>query len=167
MNTTASYRVPICRNAMEFLVIQEMKQQLQNVPVRAASYINQNDVMTYAMNRLPALYASTEQGWQYQILRGKKELSKQITLVVRQALTRVQCTPSRTEIPLKPQSDLESQVALQKLKELLRNEQLSWSNLVPVVEQTLVKALKGEITWKSKERTACFNYGWDDDVYSR
>lgn len=167
MNTPASYRVSICRNAMESLVIQEIKQQLQNIPVRAASYINQYDVLTYAMNRLPALYASTEKGWHYQILRGKKEFGQQITLVVRQALTRVQCTPSRTIIPIQPQSDVESQVALQKLKKLLRNEQLCWSNLVSVVEQSLLKALEGESTWKRKERTPCLNYGWDDDVYSR
>lgn len=128
MNTIAPDRVQVCRNVMETLVSEEIDAQLLLLPARVGKSINKIDVMTYALNRLPALYASSQKGWQYQISRAQNHYGQQILLAVRQAIIAVQRDPLRRATPLKPQGDVKSQaaeVALNKLKELLQNEQLS------------------------------------------
>lgn len=167
MIITETNRAQICRNVIEELVNQEIEQQLRSFQPKLAKYINKVDVMTYAMNRLPAMYASSEKGWQHQMLRAKKEFGNQVTIVVRQALAAVQRDPLRVQIPLKPQEEVESTAALQKLKELLQDEQLSWSNLVSIIEQTLVETSQGKITWKSKSNIRRLVYKWEDHRYQK
>lgn len=168
MNAIATDRVQVCYNVMETLVSQEIEEQLLLLPHRVAQSINKIDVMTYALNRLPALYASSKKGWQYQISRGQKDYGQQIVLAVRQAIVAVQRDPLRNVIPLKPHTDLQSQaaqIALNKLKQLLQNEQLSWSNMVVVVEQSLIKASRGEMKCKSPRFLARSIDMWDKHGY--
>ncbi len=165
-----STQVQVSRNVMETLVSEEIEAQLLLLPPRVAHSINRIDVMTYAMNRLPALYASSQKGWQYQISRAEKQYGQQILLAVRQAIIAVQRDPLRRVIPLKPQSDVQSQaaqIALDKLKELLQNEQLSWSNLVVVIEQSLLKASCGEMNSKSPRFLARSIDMWEKHGYLR
>ena len=150
MDIREANRAQTCCNVMEALVTQEIQQQMLTFQPQLVKHINKVEVMTYALNRLPALYASSEKGLQHQTARAKNEFGKQITLVVRQALAGVMRDPFRVAAPLKPQEKVEAQAALEKLKGLLHNEQLTWSNLVSVVEQTLLKTEQGEMTWKSK-----------------
>lgn len=165
MNTTKPNGAQVSRNVMEALVNQEIEQQLMYWSPQLAKYINKVEVMTYAMNRLPALYASSQKGWQHQMSRAKKEFGKQITAVVRQAFAAVQRDPLRTTVPLKPQEEVESLAALQKLKDLLQDEQLTWSHLVSAIEQSLVETVQGQNTWKSRLHTARSGYHWDDERY--
>lgn len=158
MNVTQDNRAQFCCNVMETLVNQEIKQQFLEFSPRLTQYINKIEVMTYAMNRLPALYASSEKGWQHQMSRGKNEFALQITIAVRQGLAAVLRDPLRVAIALKPQEVLESETALQELKELLQDEKLAWKNLVLVIEQTLHKTARGEITWKPRRRTPVLHY---------
>ena len=167
MNVKDVNRTQVCRNVTEALVNQEIEQQLPHFPPQLVKYINKVEVMTYAMNRLPALYASSQKGWNHQKSRAQKELGNQVTVVVRQALAAVQRDPLRVEIPLKPQQEVESQAALEQLKVLLQDEQLTWSNLASVVEQTLIKTSQGEITWKSKRQMRSLVYKWEDNRYHK
>lgn len=165
MIITEANHTEFCCNVMEALVNQEIEKQLPKLQPKLARYINKIEVMTYAMNRLPALYASSQKGWNHQMLRAKKEFGNQVTVVVRQALAAVQRDPLRVEIPLKPKQEVESQAALDQLKILLQDEQLTWSNLASVVEQTLIKTSQGEITWKSKRHMRSLVYKWEDTCY--
>ncbi|MFB2976248.1 late competence development ComFB family protein [Microseira sp. BLCC-F43] len=170
MNAIEPTQVQVCRNVMETLVSKEIDAQLLLLPPRVAQSINKIDVMTYAMNRLPALYASSQKGWQYQISRAQKQYGQQILLAVRQAIIAVQRDPLRRVIPLQSHGDVQSQaaqVALDKLKELLQNEQLSWSNLVVVVEQSLIKASRGEMNSKSPRFLARSIDMWERHGYLR
>ncbi|GET42092.1 late competence development ComFB family protein [Microseira wollei] len=170
MNAIEPTQVQVCRNVMETLVSQEIDAQLLLLPARVAQSVNKIDVMTYAMNRLPALYASSQKGWQYQMSRAQKQYGQQILLAVRQAIIAVQRDPLRRVIPLQSHGDVQSQaaqVALDKLKELLQNEQLSWSNLVVIVEQSLIKASRGEMNSKSPRFLARSIDMWDRHGYLR
>ena len=164
MNATKASRPQICLNVMESLVTEEIEQQLQHFPTQLTWYINKVDVMTYAMNRLPALYASSESGWRHQMSYGKKKLGEQIAVAVRQAFLAVQRNLLRVAIPLEPPEYIEAQAALQKLKDLLQEEQLSWSNLALIVEESLAKASEGSPPGKPKKHLSFSDdYGWDDD----
>lgn len=170
MNTIEPTQVQVCRNVMETLVSQEIEAQLLLLPHRVAQSINKIDAMTYAINRLPALYASSQKGWEYQMSRAQNNYGHQILLAVRQAIIAVQRDPLRSVIPLKPQVDVQSQaaqVALEKLKKLLQNEQLSWSNLIVVIEQSLIKASRGELKSKSPSLLARSIDMWERHGYLR
>lgn len=87
-------------NVMELLVAEEVEQQLRQLPARVLKYIKPIEVETYALNRLPSLYAVSEKGWQFQHHKARYELRKDISYAVRQAIAAVQVDPLRASRPL-------------------------------------------------------------------
>lgn len=100
-------RMLIYRNAIEPLVAEEVEQQLRLLPSQLVEYINPAQVMAYALNRLPALYATSEEGWLRQQRRAKTQLKTQIVVAVRQGLAAVQKDPLKASTPLKLRGNLE------------------------------------------------------------
>jgi hypothetical protein len=150
----------IYRNAMEALVVEEVERQMCRITARQAEYINQAEVIAYALNRLPSLYATSEKGWNQQRLRGKNELDKQITMAVRQGLVAVQRDPLRLATPLQFPEEMEPQQVLQDLREILGTDALSWKNLVQVVKRALANAANDAANLPKVEY-----YDWRDQRY--
>ena len=153
------------RNVMEALVLEEVEKQYQGLPPKVAAYVNRAEVIAFALNRLPPLYATSEKGWEQQRTKAYKDMHNQIVTAVRQAIAAVQRDPLRATTPLKVQEEQESQMALQGLRELLRREELSWRNLVEVVESALVRTARGEITWRKRNSAAAQRSEWQDTRY--
>ena len=82
-------------NVMEMLVSEEVSRQLASLPDRISKYVKRLEVETFALNRLPALYASSEKGLQHQYDRALHEYKPQIVSAVRQAFAAVQVDPIR------------------------------------------------------------------------
>lgn len=125
------------RNAMEPLAAEEVERQLQKLPVNVIQSINKADAIAYALNRLPSMYATTEEGWHWQQERAKESLSN---LIYRAATWGIKAAARKAKVfptPLKDKSG--SEVALQQLKELLDCEEISWDTLVAVVERALIQ----------------------------
>jgi len=140
---------------MEILVAKEVKRQLRQLPPNLAKYIEQVEVATYALNRLPPLYASSEEGLRQQQLRGEKNFAEQIATAVRQALAAVQRDPLRISTPLAPEEGSEyhdAYIALQDLQELLQQDVLNWRNLASTVRHTLLQAIQGDLTQQQMNR---------------
>jgi Late competence development protein ComFB len=127
------------RNAMELLVEKEVQQQLEALPPRMRSYINQAELIAYALNQLPTLYATSEQGLEYQLQKGQSKFSTQIQQAVRRALAAVRRDPLRMAIPLKLSSNIIHGEVLKQLKRLLQNDAIEWETLPNAVEQALLK----------------------------
>ncbi len=87
-------------NIMEDLVAEEVRIQMAQLSPRLTQYIKRVEVETYALNRLPTLYASSQEGWLHQHKRARTEYQKQIKIAVRQALAAVQRDPLRSSTPL-------------------------------------------------------------------
>ena len=83
----------IYRNAMEPLAIEEIDRQMQHMPIHVANSINKVDAIVYALNRLPTLYATTEEGWNWQLEQGRESVRIQELLVnvASSALRAAQC----------------------------------------------------------------------------
>lgn len=128
-------------NVMESLVAQEVGKQLKDTPARIRRYLRMEEVVTYALNRLPTLYASSERGWQYQRQIAKRDLHKKISDAVRQAIMAVQVDPLRLAQPLQISRDQEAEAVLTTLRTLFQLPDLSWaaalSQLKEVETQTL------------------------------
>ncbi|MCS6814976.1 MAG: late competence development ComFB family protein, partial [Cyanobacteria bacterium] len=73
----------VCCNVMEFLVAEEIEKQLKFVPARLAKYLNVQEISAFALNRLPALYATSERGWRQQCIKGKRDYGEKIKHAVR------------------------------------------------------------------------------------
>ncbi len=61
-------------NVMEEMVAQEVNRQITLLPQKLAKYIKRVDVETYVLNRLPPLYASSKEGWQFQTKKSRRRL---------------------------------------------------------------------------------------------
>lgn len=137
-------------NVTEELVQAEIRKQLKDYPYGLAKYINQVEVATYALNRLPPLYASCEKGKHQQKLLGQRQYKNQIQTAVRQGLAAVQRDPLRTSTPLISEVEVHyraSKAALLELQKFLEEreltdyEKLTWDNLVCTVRQALNRVM--------------------------
>ena len=88
------------RNVLEPLVTEEVQRQLENLSPELVSYINPDQAIAYALNRLPALYATSEEGWNRQQQKAKTELAQQIALAAKSALKAVYQNPLKPSTPL-------------------------------------------------------------------
>ena len=75
-------------NVMEELVVTEAVARVAEVEATSDRVLDVGDVAAYALNRLPPLYATTEEGARYQRQRAKEELHDLITQQVNAALAR-------------------------------------------------------------------------------
>lgn len=133
------------KNAMELLVAEEIEQQLESLSWEDKDFINKIEVATYALNRLPSLYASSEEGISWQKRKGQKEYQTQITDTVREALEIVQKDPARFYTPLSSSEQQEMQEAKEALQELsewlwmyqseLSQNNVSWRELIDFIKQ--------------------------------
>ncbi|NEQ45347.1 MAG: late competence development ComFB family protein [Leptolyngbya sp. SIOISBB] len=120
-------------NVMETLVSEEVSRQLASLPERVSKYVKRLEVETFALNRLPALYASSEKGLQHQYDRALHEYKPQIVSAVRQAFAAVQVDPIRLSQPL--QLNQEEEAVLQALRELLHQPDLNWQEALKEIQR--------------------------------
>lgn len=90
---------------MEDLVAEEVKRQVASLSPRLSQYIKRVEVETYALNRLPPLYASSQEGLLQQHKRGRETLLEDVRKAVRQALVAVQRDVLRHSTPLSPEEE--------------------------------------------------------------
>ncbi len=160
------------QNVMEWLVAEEVENQLSQVSPRLAVYINKVEVATFALNRLPPLYASSEEGLRRQEKRAQKDYGHDIIRAVRHALAAVQRDPIRFSTPLLSQGNFDSeeaQAALEELREILPQRELSWKNLTKLVKQTVKQTKSKKSIIKSEAPTdhSEDHYAWQDRRYRR
>ena len=75
-------------NVMEELVLTEAISRVAEIEAASDRVLDVGDIAAYALNRLPPLYATTEEGAKYQRQRAKEELQELITQQVGSAIAR-------------------------------------------------------------------------------
>ncbi|MEN8447081.1 MAG: late competence development ComFB family protein, partial [Cyanobacteria bacterium J06555_13] len=113
-------------NVMERLVAEEVARQKAKLPTKLREYIKTVEVETYALNRLPALYASSEKGWQMQYEKAGKANAEAIYKAVRQGIAAVQVDPLRASEPLSVRQSDESETILTAFRNMLNQPELTW-----------------------------------------
>ncbi len=120
-------------NVMELLVAEEVEYQLHQLPTRVLKYIKPIEVETYALNRLPSLYAVSEKGWHSQYQKAKHELRHEISNAVRQAIAAVQVDPLRASRPLVRRPSfvaMAESALLEQFRAALGQPNLTWESLL-------------------------------------
>lgn len=75
-------------NVMEELVLTEAIARVAEIEATSDRVLDVGDIAAYALNRLPPLYATTEEGAKYQRQRANEELHELITQQVGNAIAR-------------------------------------------------------------------------------
>ena len=119
-------------NVMEILVAEEVEQQLRQLPSRVLKYVKPLEVETYALNRLPPLYAASEKGWRCQYQKARHELRRDISNSVRQAIAAVQVDPLRASQPLghRPPPPAANAALLEQFRAALGQPNRTWDSLL-------------------------------------
>ncbi|MBD0334869.1 MAG: late competence development ComFB family protein [Cyanobacteria bacterium Co-bin13] len=96
-------------NVMEELVLTEAIARVAEIEASTDTTLDLGDVAAYALNRLPPLYATTEEGASYQREKAKGELSDLISAQVKEAISRnmdrPDFYPGRQSLRKKPTGD--------------------------------------------------------------
>ncbi len=74
-------------NVMEELVLSNVIDKVAEIEVTSESSLDVGDITAYALNRLPPLYATTEEGAKYQREKAKTELYELISQQVSEAIS--------------------------------------------------------------------------------
>jgi hypothetical protein len=102
-------------NVMEELVLSEAIARVAEIEQTSDSSLDVGDIAAYALNRLPPLYATTEEGASYQRQRARQELQnliqKQVTEAIARYLDRPEFFPERQAISHKNDSQVASQLS--------------------------------------------------------
>ena len=115
-----------CKNAIEDIVVAEATIQHSHLPLELQQQVQLNEVVCYALNRLPTMYATTQRGWSKLRDRARVELKDQIRQQVQAGIMAVRRDCIRAVDPL-PETQLDqAAIALFQLQELLHQPQLTW-----------------------------------------
>ncbi len=155
----ATNKATFHKNVMETLVYEEIDRQLKHYPKALRSYINKVEVATYSLNRLPALYASSQQGQSQQIQTARKKYKEQVVSAVRRAIAAIERDPLRSSAPIVSEMEIERDTAqkmLESLQALLQqrnlldypNQELTWDNTVGIIQRAFNK-----IEWSSANQS--------------
>ncbi|WP_448534748.1 late competence development ComFB family protein [Parathermosynechococcus lividus] len=102
-------------NVMEELVLTEAITRIAVIEAEQDCALDLGDIAAYALNRLPPLYATTEEGAQYQRRRAEEELMELIRAQVQEAINhsmaRPQFHPERSVLGKTSGKEVVSQVS--------------------------------------------------------
>ena len=87
-------------NVMEELVLTEAISRVAEIEATSESSLDVGDIAAYALNRLPPLYATTEEGANYQRQRARAQLEELIAQQVGEAIARNLDRPNDDRTPV-------------------------------------------------------------------
>lgn len=155
MREFASYMAPASWNfinTLENLVCSIAQRQISRIDSSLTEKVSLEEVSAYALNRLPPMYATTENGLKYWRDRARNELSTDILLTVRQGIVTILKSPSRFLPPLPSDKfSTEQEVAIAELRDILQINDIDWRNVAMVIKDAIEQSKRGEIVWISRE----------------
>ena len=140
-------------NVLEDLVKQEVKSQLTHMANVMPRKVGIDDVCAYVLNRLPALYATSEQGVIWQTKKVKEQLSSQIESTVIQSLMTLGKTPRRLADPIPLlKFEEECEQAISELRLIFQREDITWRNIANLAEYAIDHERQGMTYWRQQWR---------------
>lgn len=101
-------------NVMEELVLSEAITRVSKIEASSNVALDLGDIAAYALNRLPPLYATTEEGADYQRQRAREELiemiAEQVSVAIARNVDQPEFFPERQAIATNEDQDVLSQM---------------------------------------------------------
>jgi Late competence development protein ComFB len=133
-------------NVMELLVEEEVRRQTENLANRTAEVLRSGEIIAYALNQVPPLYATTQRGWDYQVKEGRKKYAVEITKAVRCAINAVMRDPIMTAVPLGVQVPSSLRKVLHDLRIILGENHLEWEDVPKSIESLFQDRLRLQLS---------------------
>jgi hypothetical protein len=95
--------LPACVNLMESFVKEHIFQELKKLPLNLSQALNPEEIAAHALNRLPSLYISSEEGKVYQAQK-IEQMQDKIYLVVTHSIGAIMRDPIRKSTPIQNSS---------------------------------------------------------------
>ncbi|MDX2256639.1 MAG: late competence development ComFB family protein [Pseudanabaenaceae cyanobacterium bins.39] len=147
---SASYALT---NVLEDLVKQEVNNQMRHMAGVLPRKVSINDVCAHALNRLPPMYATTEQGVAWQTNKAKEQMASQIESTVIQSLLTLSRTPRRFNDPLPLlKFDEECEHSLSNLRQIFQRDDIIWQNIAILAEYAIEQEKQGKVNWRQQWR---------------
>jgi Late competence development protein ComFB len=141
-------------NALEKVILPIAQKHMERLEEVLARQVKLENVIAYALNRLPPLYATCEQGLIQQRQRAHEELANEIESMVVQAILTLSKAPKRLVGPLPlTKFALEHEQALTDLRQILKRDDITWRNVHLVVEKALEFARHNRTEWMKQWQT--------------
>ncbi len=140
-------------NVLEGLVREEVTAQLVHIANVLPRKVGSDDISAHVLNRLPAMYATTEQGVIWQTQRAKEQLSSQIESTVIQSMMTLSKTPRRLVDPIPLlKFEEECEQALIELRQTFQRDDITWHNVVELTEYAIAHEKQGITYWRQQWR---------------
>jgi hypothetical protein len=143
---TTTFRLSLAKtymNAMEILVETEVDRRINQLTEGHRAYLNRMEIIAYALNKLPALYATGEKGLEFQLAQGRAQHGARIQQAVQQSLSAVLRDPILNYTPLKLQASAGMRDVLTRIKALLHNDQIDWETLPDILAALINQTPRG------------------------
>jgi hypothetical protein len=127
-------------NVIEYPVIQEAQAQLHNLAPDVRQKLNLVEVVVYALNRLPSMYATTKDGYRHHYNNAMGEMRSQIVDTVRKGIRSLLLGD-----PLYVSSEIPDEVfcdpagLLSRLTDLFNRKQMRWKEVPSVLDSILAE----------------------------
>jgi hypothetical protein len=130
-------------NAMEILVEEEVDRRIHQLTENHRAYLNRMELIAYALNHLPSLYATGEKGLEFQLAQGRTQHAARIQQAVQQALSAVLRDPILNYTPLKLHAPAGMREILKRIQVLLHNDKIDWETLPEILEALVRNTSRG------------------------
>ncbi len=127
-------------NAVEEIVAKQAAEMIAQMDERISSRLRPSEVIAYALNRLPPMYATSREGFSY--LRNKviTEMSGQIYETLQLAVQRVLLgDPLYDPTPIPDSFFTDSASVLNRLCQVFNREQMRWRDVAIAVQSAVFK----------------------------
>lgn len=127
-------------NVLEEILVKEVQVQIEELRPERQTKVKTVEVLAYALNRLPPLFATSMIGWQYQYQHALNELHPQISQLVKQGIQTVLFgDPLHDTTPLPNHLFINSAGVLYQLSKVFERRHLRWRDVPILVEETINK----------------------------
>jgi hypothetical protein len=134
----------LSKNYMEVLVREEVERQVEQLPAEWKAKANYAEIAAYALNRLPALYATTKRGRMIQQWKVEASIRQSVRDAVQKGIALSQKEPRRMGEAWEDPEVKPSDTVLQELKILLQYPDLDWDNLTTVIKNRMIQVSRSE-----------------------
>lgn len=128
--------MPIFINVLEEIIVKEVRIQIEELRPEMQPKVKVAEVVAYALNRLPPLFATSMFGWKYQYDYALNELHPQIAQTIKHGIKAILFgDPLHDTTPLPKHLFLNSAGVLHQLNQLLKRKYLRWRDVPVIVKE--------------------------------
>lgn len=135
-------------NVLEGLVLEASERQIKRLDPSYTRPITLEEVAAYALNRLPPMYATSENGYRELRLRVKAELKQEVINKIREGILKLSQSPMRKFLPVPFEKiDHQRDESIAQLRTILQEPELTWKKLPEQIAEILRQTREGNQTW--------------------